>query len=39
MPRKSVDEIIAERTPEEWRALLEEEMDKLGLYFGEEDRK
>ena len=37
MPRKSVDELIAERTPEEWKDLIEEEMGEVGLYFGEKE--
>ena len=33
MARKSVDEMIHQFSPEEWRARIEKCMEELGLYF------
>lgn len=34
MARKSIEEMVKQFTPEEWRKKIEEGMKELGLYFG-----
>ena len=35
--KKTVDEMIRSKTPEEWRKLIMKEMDELGLWFEEKE--
>ena len=35
---KTIEEMIAAYTPEEWRKIIKDEMDKLGLGFSEDTK-